>query len=70
MSRLRWRHVPQSDVCAALEIAGDYVISHRPASFTLSYRPAGQHVALGTFISLEIAKNQAKNHHRAREVKS
>lgn len=43
----------------------DYVISHRPDQHTVSYRPAGKHVHVGTFASEKEARRAAEEHARS-----
>lgn len=61
-STLEWRELPERDQTCALSVAADYVISHRPALFTCSYRPPGQHVPVAQCHTLEAAKQAAQLH--------
>jgi hypothetical protein len=63
MTPLDWReHDGIPNIQAPLSVAGDYVISHRPEQFTLSYRPTGHHVPLGQFTTEQEAKDKAQRH--------
>lgn len=63
-----WSHYPGSDICCPLTSWEDYVISHRPDQFTLSYRPKDSHIPLGQFTTLELAKSEAVEHKHFRET--
>lgn len=51
-------------VQAPLVYRGPYTISCRDACFTLSYRPEGEHHALGSFETLARAQQTALRHER------
>jgi hypothetical protein len=58
---LTWKHIPRDGPSAALEIADDFVISHRPEEYNANWRPnegevTARHVHLATFKTLEEAK--------------
>lgn len=63
INNLKWEHCPGTHNCAPLELAGHYVISHRPGKFTIAYRPPGQHYIVGTSKTLDGAKYQAEQHY-------
>lgn len=65
MSDLKWKKytggkVNGIKVQADLSCAGDFVISHRHEQFTVSYRPTGHHIHVGTFTTLAAAKRAAE----------
>lgn len=59
---MTWKYTRGDRVSAALSCSGDYVISHRPGSFTVSYRPTGEHVHVATRTTLVLAKKAAEGH--------
>jgi hypothetical protein len=61
-AELAWDTIPATDITCALTIAGDYVITHWPHGFTLSYRPPRKHEPMGTFGTLGEAKQVAERH--------
>jgi len=59
---LVWEQIDGDEIQADLSVAGDYVISHRVKRYTVSYRPEGEHVHVGTYPSLRRAKVEAQKH--------
>lgn len=59
---LDWENYPGTPIQAPLSCAGDYVISHWPTGFILTYRPPGKHVPMGKFDTLDKAKFKAMVH--------
>jgi hypothetical protein len=57
-----WAYNPGNKNQAPLYHFGDYVISER-SYYTLSYRPPGQHIPLGQFENLNLAKEVAIAHY-------
>lgn len=57
-----WEYSPGSRIQAPLSSRWHYVISHRPDEFTLSYRPPNEHHHVGTFKTLQEAKDAAAEH--------
>jgi hypothetical protein len=57
-------HVNGVLVQAPLVYSGHYTISCRVGSFALSFRPDGEHHALGSFETLAKAKRMATRHRR------
>lgn len=59
---MKWEEITGDHISAALSVSGPYVISHRPDSYTLSYRPKGKHEHVGTFGTVAEAKREAQTH--------
>lgn len=60
---MNWEENPgEPGIQAPLSYCGPYVISHRFAHHTLSYRPPGEHHHLGAFATAEEAKAAAEAH--------
>lgn len=59
---IKWDRAEGNKNSAPISYSGDYVISERPDLFTLSFRPAGQHIPLGQFETLNEAKSAAEEH--------
>jgi hypothetical protein len=57
-----WTTIPGTEVVATLSCWKHYVISHR-SDFTVSYRPPNQHHHVGTYPTLEKAKEEAEKHY-------
>jgi hypothetical protein len=62
---LEWKFSEGSAVQANLSFADDYVISHRPNEFNVSYRPPGQHHHVGCGKTLLEAEQLAEAHQRS-----
>lgn len=57
----KWKSDPgMPGIQAPLSFGGDFVISHRPQNFTVSYRPPGEHHHVGSFGTLRQAKAAAR----------
>lgn len=59
---MQWHHIAGTAIQADLSCSGSYVISCRPGSFRLNYRPDGEHHPLGTFPDLASAQREAERH--------
>jgi len=60
---VRWkRYAGVPGIQAPLSGWDDYVISHRQANHTVSYRPKGHHVHVGSFETEAEAKRAAREH--------
>ncbi len=62
IAEAHWEYREADKHTSALSYWKDYVISHRPGNFTLSFRPPDTHKHLGNFPSLEEAKRVAEEH--------
>lgn len=51
-----WKEHKGSKIQAALSVLGDYVISHRPNNYNVSFRPPNQHKHIGSYPTLAKAK--------------
>lgn len=67
---MRWDEIPETNNVVALFVSGDYVISCWQHGFVVTYRPVGEHIALGTFETLERAKFAACEHRIERMTKA
>ena len=65
---MNWDEWPAENNSAALSTCGDYVISHRPNEFNVSYRPPGQHHHVGLAMTIEEAKKLADAHHEKNRI--
>jgi hypothetical protein len=63
MTPLQWREIAERPNVCALSVAADYVISHRPARYMVSFRPPGKHVHVGLSDTLVGAQTLAQSHH-------
>ena len=59
---MKWKLIQGDAISATLSVSGDYVISHRPEQFNVSFRPHGHHVHVGLWTSLRAAKRGAEAH--------
>jgi hypothetical protein len=59
---MNWQHTPETKKVTALTFSGDYIISHRPECFTVSYRPTGQHYHVGQFQNVADGQAAAEEH--------
>ncbi len=66
--KINWLYIPGNKNQAPLYYFDCYVISERLKSFTLSYRPPGEHNPLGTFETLEQAKCVAEEHFKNLQI--
>jgi hypothetical protein len=66
---VRWKRHPGSAIQAPLSGWGHYVISHRPQNHTVSYRPRGHHVHVGSFTTETLAKRAAREHAKLSSAK-
>jgi len=69
---MKWKKEPgMPGIQAPISHGGDvhdYVISHRQDQHTVSYRPKGTHVHVGTFVTEKEAKAAAEIHAKARRA--
>lgn len=49
---MKIEYIPATKISAARTLIGDYVISHWPHGYVVTYRPSGQHVPVGVFPTL------------------
>ena len=59
---MKWKLRKGTKICCPLSFVGNYVISHRPGLYTISYRPPGHHIHVGTRNNLKAAKQLAELH--------
>jgi hypothetical protein len=68
MTPLQWREIPERPNVCALSVAADYVISHRPDRYMVSFRPPGKHEHVGLTDTLVAAQAAAQLHYEARQT--